>query len=148
MHVKCAPEYENILIDNRMAPIPTNRIPLRRSTRFSSPAEESIVVNTIPQASRQAVKSTTPSRTPETRKRKIDFQSLHNYDFQGSPPSTPKPSKSVAPIAKKARLSAAEKTQSSVKKSQSQVTIDEEISENEKDLNQEKKKNGAGKRAW
>lgn len=131
-----------------MAPIPTSRTALRRSIRFSSPAEESIVVDTTPPVSRQAVESAPAPRTPETRKRQIDFQSLHNYGFQGTPPSTPKPSKSVAPIAKKARLSAAGKTPSSVKESQAQATINAEISEDEEDLNQEEKKNGAGKRAW
>src|SRR5690242_3271214 len=61
---------------------------------------------------------------------------------KGSIPAT------LVEVAKKARLSAATKTQSSVEESQAQATINEEISEDEEDLNQEKKKNGAGKRAW
>jgi hypothetical protein len=130
-----------------MPPTPRKGTPLRRSTRVSSPAEDSIVIDTTPQASTQAIESTTPSRTPETRKRRIDFHSLHNYGFQGPELSTPKPSKPTTPPAKRARLSTAEKSQASIKESQSQAIIDD-IQSEEEDINKEKKRNGAGKRAW
>ena len=128
-----------------MAPTPRNRTPLRRSTRVSSPAKESIVVDTTPRTSRQAVESTPPSQTPETRKRKIDFYSLHNYGFQGAPPSTPKPPNDKAPITKKPRVSAAEKALNAAK--EMEATIQELQSENEDDLDREKKK-PSGKHAW
>jgi len=130
-----------------MPPTPRKGTPLRRSTRVSSPAEDSIVIDTTPQASTQAIESTTPSPTPETRKRRIDFHSLHNYGFQGPELSTPKPSKPTAPPAKRACLSTAEKSQASIKESQSQAIIDD-IQSEEEDINKEKKRNGTGKRAW
>ena len=92
-----------------MPPTPRKGTPLRRSTRATSPAEDSIAIDTTPQASTQAIESTTPSRTPETRKQRIDFYSLHNYGFQGPELSTPKPSKPTIPPAKRART--AEKSQ-------------------------------------
>jgi hypothetical protein len=99
---------------------PYNKTPLRCSTRASSPSENSIVVDsTPPPARRQAIKNTPPSRTPETRKRKINFQSLHNYSFQGAPPSTPKAPKQNTPIAKKARVSTIKKAQNTTKEIQS-----------------------------
>jgi hypothetical protein len=96
--------------------------------------------DTTPQSSTQAAKSTTPTPTPETRKRRIDFYSLHNYGFQGPDISSPKPSKPTTPIAKRARLFTTEKTQSSVKESQSQATIEEDI-QPEEEKNHQKKRN-------
>jgi hypothetical protein len=49
---------EDILIGNRMAPTPHKETLLRRSTRVSSPAKDFIVVDTSPQSSTQAAKST------------------------------------------------------------------------------------------
>jgi hypothetical protein len=129
---------ESTMIDNRMAPTPYKETPLRRSTRVSSPAEDFIVVDTTPQSSTHAAKSTIPTRTPETRKRRIDFHSLHNYGFQSPDISSSKPSKPTTPITKRARLLAAEKTQSSVKESQSQATIDKDI-QSKKEENHQKK---------
>jgi hypothetical protein len=64
---------------------PTRSTPLRRRRRrSSSPPEESITVNTPPQAQSAAkALETTPeaTQTPETRKRQIDFHSLHNFGF-------------------------------------------------------------------
>jgi hypothetical protein len=129
-----------------MPPAPYNKTPLRRSTRASSPSEDSIVVDTTPPpARRQAIKSTPPSRTPETRKRKIDFQSLHNYGFQGAPPAIPKAPKQNAPIAKKARVSTVKKALNSAK--EIQATIQELQSEDEEDIYEEKQKT-SGKHAW
>jgi hypothetical protein len=108
---------ESKIINNRIALTPHKETPLRRSTKVSSPAEDFIVVDTTPQSSTQAAKSTTPTRTTATRKRQIDFYSLHNYGFQGPDITSLKPSKPTTPIAKRARLFTAEKSQSSVKES-------------------------------
>jgi hypothetical protein len=110
---------KSIIIDNKIALISYKETPLQRSTRDSSLGEDFIVVDTTSQSSTQAAESTTPTRTPETRKRRIDFHSLHNYGFQGRDISSPMPSKPTTPIAKRTRLFAAEKSQSSVKESQS-----------------------------
>ena len=106
-----------------MAP-PSQSTPRRR--RALSPAEDTIVVDTTPQALRttKATKnapkaSRTPNtrtpniRTPNTQKRWIDFKSLHNYGFQGPPPTSLK----SGPPVKKARATSPEKTQNHMKES-------------------------------
>jgi len=98
-----------------MPSTPSQSTPLRLSIRrTSSFIEESIVVDTIPQALKpskatQDITNTPPSKTPKTRKRKIDFKSLYNYRFQGPPLISLK----LSPPTKKARAIAPKKPQNS-----------------------------------
>jgi len=130
-----------------MPSTPKQNTPLRHSLRHSSiQPEETIIVDHTPlQASKSTRNSNIPPppRTPETRKRKLDFKSLHNYGFQGPPPVSPK----LAPPTKKARVIAIEDSQAS---SQAlSIPDDNEVDENE-DILEEKKRqpNAARKRAW
>jgi len=122
----------------------------RRSRRIATEedAEDTIVVDTTTQSSRttNAPLDTSPNtpNTPTTRKRKVDYANLHNFRFQGRPPPSPKP----GPLAKRARVSNAAKSQEA-----SQATIIPEESQEEdddEDILEKKKKqpNASGKRAW
>ena len=124
-----------------MPSTPKQNTPLRHSLRYSSiqPEEEEPII--VDKSTRNS--NIPPPRTPETRKRKLDFKSLHNYGFQGPPPISPK----LAPPTKKARVIAIEDSQAS---SQAlSIPDDDEVVENE-DILEEKKRqpNVAGKRAW
>jgi hypothetical protein len=131
-----------------MPSTPKQNTPLRHSLRYSSiqpEEEEPIIVDHTPLQTSKSTRNSNipPPRTPETRKRKLDFKSLHNYGFQGPPPVSPKP----APPTKKARVIAIEDSQAS---SQAlSIPDDNEVDENEDILDEKKRQpNAAGKRAW
>jgi hypothetical protein len=135
-----------------MAPItPSQSTPLRRLLCItSSPSNNLIVVNTTPRPSYTPIasKTTNPDyetvvESPITRKRKLDFRSLHKYGFQGPPLASSK----SCPPAKKARIRAATKAHELSQAALIPEELEEEEGEDEDIPEKKKKTNAAGKRA-